>query len=327
MAPRTKTPFAMPRLIHAALLAALGLALPAAAQAPWPARPLRMIATEAPGSVPDLAARVISDGLSRALGQPVNVENRPGDDGVQAAAGSAPNGYTLLLAPSSALTIFPYTTDLVPYSPEDDFAGVAMLGSEPFVVVANPELNVKSLPDLMSLAREAPGRLAYANPGLRTPPGILGEMIRQRTAMELMVVPDRGASVADTIAGRTHFSIEPVFAIATAVQRRQLRALAVSSPKRLPELKDVPTLAESFPGLEFSAWHAVVAPAGTPDAIIQRLNRETTRLLADPVVEQRLNLLGVYPEGASAPAQLDAFFASERAFWRKTAREMKMEPD
>jgi tripartite-type tricarboxylate transporter receptor subunit TctC len=317
----------MPRLIHALLLAALGLALPAAAQAPWPARPLRMIATEAPGSVPDLAAHVIGDGLSRALGQPVVVENRPGDDGVQAAAGARADGYTLLLAPSSVLTIFPYTTDLLPYSPEDDFTGVAMVGSVPFVVVANPEVNVKSLPDLMSLAREAPGRLAYASPGLRTLPGILGEMIRQRTAMELMIVPDRGASVADTIAGRTHFSVEPVFAIATAVQRRQLRALAVSSPKRLPELKDVMTLAESFPGLDFSAWYAVVAPAATPEAIIQRLNRETGRVLADPVVEQRLNLLGVYPEGASAPAQLDAFFASERAFWRKTAREMKMEPD
>ena len=104
-----------------------------------------MIATEAPGSVPDLAARVISDGLSRALGQPVRVENRPGDDGVQAAAGAAPNGYTLLLAPSSVLAIFPYTTDLVPYSPEDDFAGGRHGRSEPFVVVANPELNVKSL--------------------------------------------------------------------------------------------------------------------------------------------------------------------------------------
>jgi tripartite-type tricarboxylate transporter receptor subunit TctC len=327
MAPRTKTQFAMPRLIHAAFLAALALTLPAAAQAPWPARPLRMIATEAPGSVPDLAARVIGDGLSRALGQPVVVENRLGDDGVQAVAGARADGYTLLLAPSSVLTIFPYTTDLLPYSPEDDFTGVAMVGSVPFVVVANPEVNVKSLPDLMSLAREAPGRLAYASPGLRTLPGILGEMIRQRTAMELMIVPDRGASVADTIAGRTHFSVEPVFAIATAVQRRQLRALAVSSPKRLPELKDVMTLAESFPGLDFSAWYAVVAPAATPEAIIQRLNRETGRVLADPVVEQRLNLLGVYPEGASAPAQLDAFFASERAFWRKTAREMKMEPD
>jgi tripartite-type tricarboxylate transporter receptor subunit TctC len=257
----------------------------------------------------------------------VVVENRPGDDGVQAAAGARADGYTLLLAPSSVLTIFPYTTDLLPYSPEDDFTGVAMVGSVPFVVVANPELNVKSLPDLMSLAREAPGRLAYASPGLRTLPGILGEIIRQRTAMELMIVPDRGSSIADTMAGRTHFSIEPVFAIATAVQRRQLRALAVSSPKRLPELKDVPTLAESFPGLEFSAWYALVAPAGTPEAILQRLNRETARVLADAEIEQRLDLLGVYPEGASAPAQLDAFFASEREFWRKAAREMKMEPN
>src|SRR5262245_23089822 len=299
---------------------------PSAAQT-WPARPLRLIANDAQGTVPDLAARALADGLARALGQPVRVENRPGDDGVQAAAGAAPDGYTLLLAPSSVLTIFSYTTDLVPYSPEDDFAGVALVGVTPFVLVANPVLNVRSLPELMSLAREAPRRLAYASPGLRTLPGILGEMIRLRTAMELMIVPDRGASVQDTIAGRTHFSVEPVPAIATAVQRRQLRALAVSSPARLPEMKDVATLAETFPGFEFSAWYALVAPAGTAPAVVQRLNRETARVLADPVAEQRLNLLGIYPEGASAPAQLDAFFERERAFWRKTVREMKMEPE
>src|SRR5262245_55792834 len=134
----------------------------AAAQA-WPARPLRLIANDAQGTVPDLAARILADGLSRVLGQPVRVENRAGDDGVQAAAGARADGYTLLLAPSSALTIFPYTTDLLPYSPEDDFAGVALVGSAPLVLVANPELNVKSLPELMNLAREAPGRIAYAS--------------------------------------------------------------------------------------------------------------------------------------------------------------------
>ena len=328
MAPRTKTQSAMPRLIHAALFAALCLALPAAAQAPWPARPLRMIATEAPGSVPDLAARVIGDGLSRALGQPVVVENRPGDDGVQAVAGARADGYTLLLAPSSVLTIFPYTTDLLPYSPEDDFTGVAMVGSVPFVVVANPEVNVKSLPELMSLAREAPGRLAYASPGLRTLPGILGEMLRRRANLNLMQVPYPGAqSVQDTIAGRTHMAVESVAAIATAVQRGQLRALAVSSAKRLPELQDVPTFAETLPGFEFHAWYALVAPAGTPPAVIQRLNIETNRALFDPEVEPRLNLLGIYPEGTPGPAQVDAFFESEREFWRKTVRELKMEPD
>jgi len=319
----------------AAFLALCIAPAPSAAQAPstgseqaWPTRPLRLIANDAQSAVPDLAARVLAEGLARALGQPVRVENRPGDEGVQTAAMAAPNGTTLFLAPSSVLTIFPYTTDLVPYSPEDDFAGVALVGATPFVVVANPELNVKSLSDLVTLAHEAPRRLAYASPGLRTLPGILGEMIRRREALDLMLLPYPGPqSVRDTIAGRTHFSVETVPSILTAVQRRQLRALAVSSAKRLAELKDVATVAEAIPGFEFSAWYALVAPAGTPEAILQRLNRETSRLLADPDIEQRLNLLGIYPEGARAPAQLDAFFASERAFWRKTAREMKMEPE
>jgi tripartite-type tricarboxylate transporter receptor subunit TctC len=311
----------------AALLAICIVPAPSGAQT-WPARPPRLIVNDMQGSVPDLAARAIGEGLARALGQPLRVENRPGDEGVQAAASAAPNGYTWLLAPSSVLTIFPYTTDLLPYNPEDDFAGVALVGTTPFVIVANPELNVRSLPDLVKLAHEAPRRLAYASPGLRTLPGILGEMIRRRAALELMLMPYPGLqSARDTIAGRTHFSVEAVPAILVAVQRGQLRALAVSSAKRLPELKDVATVAESLPGFEFRAWYALVAPAGTPEAIIQRVNREASRVLADPDIEQRLNLLGVYPEGASAPAQLDAFFASEREFWRKTAREMKMEPE
>ena len=315
----------LPRALSAFLLAIC--IAPAAAQN-WPARPLRIIVPEAAGGQADLAARVIGEGLARALGKAVQVENRPGDEGVQAAAGARPDGYTLLLAPSSALTIFPYTTDLLPYSPEDDFAGVAMVGAVPFVVVANPAINVTSLSGLMSLAREAPRRLAYASAGPRTLQGILGEMIRQRGALELMLLPYPGAqSVRDTIAGRTHFSIETVPAVATAVQRRQLRALAVSSAKRLPEMQDVATIGETMPGFEFPAWYALVAPKATPEAIVERVNAEVAKLIADPLAEQRLNLLGIYPEGASTPSQLDALFDSERAFWRKTVRELKLEPE
>jgi tripartite-type tricarboxylate transporter receptor subunit TctC len=310
----------------AAFFLAFALAAPAGAQS-WPSRPLRIIVNENAGGIADLAARVIGERLARALAQPVRVENRPSDDGVQAAARAAADGYTWFLAPSAVLVIFPYITDLVPYSPEDDFAGAAMIGSTPLVVVANPTLNVKTLPDLISLAREAPGRLAYANPGLHTQTGILGEMLRRRTDVVLMPVPYSAQSVQDTIAGRTHMTVEGVAAVATAVQRGQLRALAVSSPKRLPELKDAPTLAEAMPGLEFNAWLALVAPVGTPAAAMLRVNRDVGRMLLDPDVEQRLNLLGIYTEGTGTPEQVDAFFAGERARWRKTVRELKMEPD
>jgi tripartite-type tricarboxylate transporter receptor subunit TctC len=311
----------------AALLAVLAFSTAPASAQTWPSKPLRMIVTGAAGGQSDLAARLISERLSRALGQPVRVENRAGDDGVQAAASARPDGSTWYFAPATVLVIFPYITDLVPYSPEDDFAGVAMVGTTPFVVVANPALNVKSLSELMVLAHAAPGRLAYASPGARTLPGILGEMVRRRAEIDLMPVPyESGLSARDTVSGRTHIAVEGVAAVLTAVQRGQLRALAVSSAKRLPELKDVPTLAETFPGFEFNAWYAVVAPTGTPDAAIQRVNREISRMLPDPDVEQRLNLLGIYPDGAPAPAELDAFFESERAFWKKTVRELRMEP-
>jgi tripartite-type tricarboxylate transporter receptor subunit TctC len=314
----------------AALFAALALAAGAAGAQSWPAKPLRMIVPQAAGSAPDVVARVICERLSQALGRPVLVDNRAGDGsiGTQAAARSAPDGYTFLFAPASVLVVFPYVSSLLPYSPEDDFEGVAMVGASPLAIAANPEINVKSLPDLITLAREAPGRLAYASPGVRTLPGIFGEMLKARAQIDLMQVPYRGAQgVQDTIAGRTHITVQGIPAIAWAVQRGQLRALAVSSPKRLPELKDVPTVSETFPGFEFNGWFAVVAPSGTPRAAIQRVNEEMNRMLLDPQIEQRLRALGVYTEGTGSPEQVDAFFAAERAFWSHTVRELKIEPE
>ena len=317
-------------LASTALLAALALTTPAALGQAWPAKPLRMIVPQATGSAPDVVARVICERLAQALGRPVIVDNRAGDGsiGAQAAARAAPDGYTWFFAPASVLVISPYVSALVPYSPEDDFEAVAMVGVSPLVIAANPEVNVKSLPDLITLAREAPGRLAYASPGVRTLPGLLGEMIKARAQIDLMQVPYRGAQgVQDTIAGRTHITVQGIPAVAAAVRSGQLRALAVSSPKRLPELKDVPTVSETFPGFEFNGWFAVVAPAGTSRAAIQRVNQEMNSMLLDPQVEQRLRAMGVYTEGTDSPEQVDAFFTRERAFWAKTVRELKIEPE
>ncbi|HET7201673.1 MAG TPA: tripartite tricarboxylate transporter substrate-binding protein [Burkholderiales bacterium] len=313
----------------AAAFSTAALAQPQVAAQSWPARPLRVIVPERAGSAPDAAARVICERLSQVLREPVRVEDRGDDEtaGAQAAARAAPDGYTLFFAPAQALVIEPYISSLVPYSPEDDFASVAMVGLSPFVVAVNPELNVKSLADLVALAREAPGRLAYASQGLLTLPGMLGEMLRVRTGIELMPVPYRsGQGVGDTISGRTHLTIQGIAAIAAAVHSGQLRAIAVSSARRLPGLKDVPTLSETFPGFEFNDWFAIVAPAGTPGGAIQRLNLEMNSLLLDPDIEQRLRALGIFTQGTSAPDQVDAFLASERASWRQTVRELRIEP-
>jgi len=309
------------------LLAAFTLTNVAMAQS-WPSRPVRMIVPQAAGGLADIVARVVSSPLARELGQPVIVDNRAGDAaaGAQAAARAAADGYTYLFAPASVLAINPYLAKILPYSPEDDFASVAMVGSSPLALIASPELNVRSLPELIALAKANPDKLAFASPGPRTFPGMLGEMLKVRAGISLVNVPG-AQGVQDTIAGRTHLAIQGIPAIAAVVQRGQLRALAVSSPRRLPELPDVATFSETLPGFEFNGWFAVVAPTGTPRAAIQRMNLEFNRMLLDGEMEQRLRALGLYTEGTGTPEEIDAFLKSERAFWSRVVRELKIEPE
>src|SRR6185295_4944408 len=186
------------------LLAVASLASTTADAQTWPSRPVRMIVPQAAGGTPDIAARVISGRLSRELGQQVLIENRAGDGtiGSQVVARAAPDGYTYLFAPASVLVINQYMAKILPYSPEDDFASVAMVGSSPLALIASPELNVNSLAELITLAKANPDKLAFASPGLRTFPGMLGEMIKMRTGISLLDVPYKGAQgVQDTVAG------------------------------------------------------------------------------------------------------------------------------
>ena len=318
------------RCVFLSLLAALVLTPGIAGAQSWPSRPVRMIVPQAAGGTPDIVARVVSERLSQALGQQVLVENRAGDGtlGAQAAARATPDGYTYLFAPASVLAINQYIAKILPYSPEDDFASVAMVGFSPLALIASPELNVRSLAELIALAKAHPDKLAFASPGQRTLPGMLGEMLKTRTGISLLHVPYKGAQgVADTVAGRTQLTIQGIPAIAAVVQRGQLRALAVSSPRRLPELPGVPTFSETLPGFEFNGWFVVVAPTGTPRAPIQRMNLEFNRVLLDGEMEQRLRALGIYTEGTGTPEEIDAFLKGERAFWSKTVRELKIEPE
>jgi tripartite-type tricarboxylate transporter receptor subunit TctC len=314
------------RCAFLSLLAALVLTDMATAQS-WPSRPVRMIVPQAAGGIADILARVISSPLSRELGQQVIVDNRAGDGtlGAQAAARAAADGYTYLFGTAPVLAINPYMAKILPYSPEDDFASVAMVGSSPLALIASPELNVNTLAQLIELARANPGKLAFGSPGQRTFAGMLGEMLKIRAGISLLPVPYN--SVPDTIAGRTHLAIQGIPAIAAVVQRGQLRALAVTSHRRLPELPEVPTFSETLPGLEFNGWFAVVAPSGTPREAIQRMNLEFNRILLDGEMEQRLRALGLYTEGTGAPEEIDAFLKGERAFWSRVVRELKIEPE
>jgi len=314
------------RCAFLSLLAALVLTDMAIAQS-WPSRPVRMIVPQAAGGLADIVARVVSGPLSRELGQQVIVDNRAGDaaTGAQAAARAAADGYTYLFAPASVLAISPYMTKILPYSPEDDFASVAMVGLSPLALIASPELNVHSLAELIALAKANPGKLAFASPGPRTLPGMLGETLKIRAGISLLHAPYKG--VQDTIAGRTQLAIQGIPAIAAVVQRGQLRALAVTSPRRLPELPGVPTFSETLPGFAFNGWFVVVAPKGAPRQAIQRMNMEFNRILLDGEIEPKLRALGIYTEGTGPPEEIDAFLKSERAFWSRVVRELKIEPE
>ncbi len=317
------------RCAFLSLLAALVLTDMAIAQS-WPSRPVRMIVPQAAGGLADIVARVVSGPLSRELGQQVIVDNRAGDAslGAQAAARAAADGYTYLFAPASVLAISPYMTKILPYSPEDDFASVAMVGLSPLALIASPELNVHSLAELIALAKANPGKLAFASPGPRTLPGMLGEMLKIRAGIDLLHVPYKGAQgVQDTVAGRTQLTTQGIPAIAAVVQRGQLRALAVTSPRRLPELPGVPTFSETLPGFAFNGWFVVVAPKGAPRQSIQRMNMEFNRILLDGEIEPKLRALGIYTEGTGPPEEIDAFLKSERAFWSRVVRELKIEPE
>ncbi len=298
----------------------------------WPARPVKFIVSQAPGTSPDITARYLADRLSKIWNQSVVVENRPGGQnvpGAQAAARSAPDGYTFFYATTAAIVSNPYTFKSLPYDPAKDFAPVAMIAKSPMVIAVNPEVPAKSLGELIAQDKSQPGRLAAANEGTKTFSGLMSQMLNQITGMHLLQVPYNGVSPAiqDTIAGRTQVVLVSSAALLPFLKRGELRALAVSSGKRVRGLEDVPTLAESYPGFEYVGWFALLAPAGTPAAIVQKANRDTDKVLTDPEVAQRLFDLGLVNEGAGTPESLGDFLRAERERWAKLVKEIGLQPE
>jgi tripartite-type tricarboxylate transporter receptor subunit TctC len=317
------------RLIHILILCLF--AGPAAAQE-WPARPVKFIVSQAPGTSPDIVARFVADRLSKLWNQSVVVENRPGGQnvpGAQAAARSAPDGYTFFYATTAAIVSNPYTFKALPYDPPKDFVPVAMIAKSPMVIAVNPSVAAKSLAELVALDKAAPGRLAAANEGAKTFSGMMAQMLNQTAGMRLLQVPYNGVSPAiqDTIAGRTQVVLVSSAAMLPFLKRGDLRALAVSAGKRVRGLEDVPTLAETYPGFEYVGWFALLAPTGTPAAIVQKANRDTDKVLTDPEVAQRLFDLGLVNEGAGTPESLNEFLKAERERWSKLVKDIGLQPE
>jgi tripartite-type tricarboxylate transporter receptor subunit TctC len=322
----------MNRLIRLFLLALPIAFFGTAGAQDWPARPVKLIVSQPPGTSPDITARYLADRLARLLGQPVLVENRPGGQnviGAQAAAKAPADGYTYFFATTAAIVTNPLTFKALPYDPERDFAPVAMIAKSPMVVAVNPSVPAKTLAELVALDKSQPGRLAAANEGAKTFSGMMSQMLNKTAGTRLLQVPYSGVSSAiqDTIAGRTQVVLVSSAALLPFLKRGDLRPLAVSAGKRVRGIEDVPTLAETYPGFEYVGWFALLAPAGTPPNAVQRMNREMDRVLADAEVAQRLYDLGLVNEGAGTPESLNDFLRAERERWAKLVKEIGLQPE
>lgn len=314
----------------AALVLSASLSVLAHAQT-FPSRQITLVLPSAPGDPTDLIARVLQPKMSERLGQPFVIENRPGGSGVVASAAVAkapPDGHTLLL-PLSAHSINPIALKNLPYDTFRDFAPVTLLARFPLFVGANPSVKGSNLREFIEAAKAQPGRLNFASPGPGTLSFLVGEEISRRSGLKAVHLAFKGGAPAiqALLADQAQYCAITLNLLGPHFASGKLKALAVTSPARAPQLPDVPTVAESgFPGFEAYNWIGVFAPAATPQTAIARLNEEFAAALREPDVRQRLGAVGFEIVG-STPKELDEFVRSEFAHWDKFVREFDVKFD
>lgn len=317
----------------AALATALaGLCLSGAAQAAdaYPNKPIRLIVPFAAGGTTDIVARVVAEGLGRELGQAVVVENRGGGGGsigADALARSAPDGYTLGVATVSTMATNPATNPKTPYNPLKDFAPITNMVNVPNVLTVNPAVPAKSVAEFVALLKANPGKYSYASSGAGGIGHLDGELFKSLTQTDMVHVPYRGSGPAlnDVIAGQVNAQFDNLPSSMPHIQAGKLRALAIAAPKRLPALPDVPTFAEGgLPEMDNMAWYGLVAPAGTPQAVIDRIHDATVKALKDPKIVQRLADGGSLVDG-NTPAEYAAQIKRELELRQRIAKERNIQ--
>ncbi len=314
---------------------AAGLALAAQpharAQSSWPSRPVRVIVGYAPGGAVDVVARAVGQSLSRSLGQPFVVENKPGagtNIAVKATIEAAPDGYTLMLA-ANALAANMSLYQPAPFDAERDLVPVALVGRVPVVIAAPAASPFASVTALVEAARARPGSIAFASPGNGSTPHMAVELFARAAGIQLQHIPYRGGApaITDVIGGQVPLVAVNALEVKPHVASGRLKVLAVLSPQRTAIFADVPTIAESgYPGFEASVWYGFVAPVATPRPIIARLHAEVQKALASPEVRERMTAVGGEVLPASSE-QFGALLRSERLRYEKLVREANIKPD
>ena len=313
----------------------VGLALPALAAgtaASYPSRPIKMIVPYPPGGA-DVMARLLADRLVAALGQPVIVENRGGGGGgtvgTKVVATAEPDGHTLLFTSPGPLTTSAAVYKNLDYDPIRSFAPIATIAVSPFLVVVHPSVPATTMQELIAYAKANPGKISFASVGHGTLPHLFGEMLKQRTGIEMIHVPYRGsgAAITDLLAGQVQMYIDNTRNILAFVQAGKLRALAVTSETRAPELPALPTMPESgYPEFLATYWNGVLAPAATPRAIVDQLSAVINASLETPEMRASVTKLGMTPKIAS-PQEFAALIGAELDKWTAVAKAANIKVD
>ena len=306
-------------------------ALPAQAQ-DYPTRPITIVVPLAPGSGMDSLVRLYAEKLSQSLGKPVIVENKPGAALMLAAAAVAvapPDGYTLMVSTSSAMAINLVLYKKVNYDAVKDFVPISFYVKSPFILVVNPNLAAKTVPELIKLAKDSATPLNFSSPGAGSAQHLSVEYMKQRFGINLTHVPYRNTpqSITDIVAGHVQLGFAEAGASLPLIRDGQLRALAVSASTRLPTLPDVAPFAEAAdaPGFEAVSWHVLFAPAGTPKPIVDRLHAEMKKIMSDPEIKEKASTIGLLPIDPPSIADTQAFLAAEREKWGSLVKKLDLE--
>jgi tripartite-type tricarboxylate transporter receptor subunit TctC len=298
----------------------------------WPDRPIKFISSQAAGGATDTIGRLVADQLGAKVGQPVVYENRPGGGnviGTQAAARSAPDGYTFFYATAAAIVTDPHTYKSLPYDPMKAFDVISSIAEVSFMVLAHPDVPAKTLPELITYAKANPDKLQIATDGPRRFSGLIAAWINKLAGTNISSVPyvQMTQGIQDVLTGRVQLIILAVPAARGHIEAGKLNPLAVTSGKRVETYPNVPTVAETFPGFDFAGWWVMAAPTGVPSPILERVNRDLDVILKDPAVVERMRNVGFISRGGGTMQQTRDYVQSQHAAWGTLVKEIGLTPE